>query len=147
MVLLLALSALAAARTNDAGVQFLSANAQKPGVVALPSGLQYKVLEKGSGAYHPTADSACEVSYKGQLIDGKVFDQSDSTEFAPNQVIAGWTEAMQKMVEGDKWEMYIPSDLAYGDGGRPPKIPAKAVLVFTMEIVKIKGDTVPKAEM
>eukprot|EP00951_Prasinocladus_malaysianus_P038065 scaffold414438_cov43-Prasinocladus_malaysianus.AAC.1 len=65
------------------------------------------------------------------------------TTFAPNQVIKGWTEAMQLMVEGDKWELYIPSDLAYGDGGSPPKIPGGATLVFTIEIIKINGDKVP----
>merc|ERR1712194_203203 len=65
------------------------------------------------------------------------------TTFAPNQVIKGWTEAMQLMVQGDKWEMYIPYELAYGADGKPPKIPAAACLVFIMEIVKIKGDTKP----
>merc|ERR1712226_1687220 len=78
---------------------------------------------------------------------GTEFDSSykrgSPTTFAPNQVIKGWTEAMQLMVQGDKWEMYIPYELAYGAAGKPPKIPAAACLVFIMEIVKIKGDTVP----
>lgn len=69
------------------------------------------------------------------------------TTFAPNQVIKGWTEAMQLMVEGDKWEMYIPSDLAYGDRGMPPRIPGGDALIFTMEIVKIKGKKVPRSEL
>merc|ERR1712110_427305 len=100
---------------------------------------------------HPTVNSPCECHYEGRTAanypSGKKFDSSydrgSPTTFAPNQVIKGWTEAMQLMVEGDKWEMYIPSDLAYGDRGRPPKIPPKAVLVFTMELVKIKGKKVP----
>jgi len=83
------------------------------------------------------------------LIDGSEFDSSykrgQPTTFAPNQVIKGWTEAMQLMVEGDKWEMYIPSDLGYGPNGSPPKIPGGATLIFTMEIIKIKGDKVMKA--
>jgi hypothetical protein len=81
------------------------------------------------------------------LIDGSVFDSSyqrgQPTTFAPNQVIKGWTEAMQLMVEGDKWEMYIPSELGYGESGSPPKIQGGDVLVFQMEIIKIKGATKP----
>ena len=69
------------------------------------------------------------------------------TTFAPNQVISGWTEAMQMMVEGDKWEMYIPSDLAYGDRGRPPKIQGGDALIFTMEILKNKGNKVKREEL
>merc|ERR1712124_232448 len=98
-------------------------------------GLQYKVLKSGSGIYHPKA---------GTPIDGTEFDSSykrgSPTTFAPNQVIKGWTEAMQLMVDGDKWEMYIPSELAYGESGSPPKIPGGSVLVFKMEILKINGD-------
>merc|ERR1712196_533893 len=73
-------------------------------------------------------------------------DRGQPTTFAPNQVIKGWTEAMQLMVEGDKWEMYIPSDMAYGAGGSPPKIPGGSTLIFKMEIVKIKGETKPAVE-
>merc|ERR1712036_74923 len=132
--------------TNEAGTKYLEENKKKDGVITLPSGLQYKVLKKGSGAHHPTKDSPCECHYEGTLIDGTEFDSSykrgEPTTFAPNQVIKGWTEAMQLMVEGDKWEMYIPSELGYGDSGSPPKIGGGDVLVFTMEIVKIKGDKV-----
>ena len=100
------------------------------------------------GAFHPTADSSCECHYEGRTAQsypgGDTFDSSyargSPTSFAPNQVIKGWTEAMQLMVEGDKWEMYIPSELGYGDRGSPPKIGGGDVLVFTMEIIKIKGD-------
>merc|ERR1712178_71974 len=92
-------------------------------------------------------NSPCECHYKGTLIDGTQFDSSydrgQPTTFAPNQVIKGWTEAMQLMVEGEKWEMYIPPDLAYGERGAGGKIPGGSTLVFQMEIVKILGDTVP----
>eukprot|EP00670_Eutreptiella_braarudii_P006072 CAMPEP_0174285768 /NCGR_PEP_ID=MMETSP0809-20121228/9707_1 /TAXON_ID=73025 ORGANISM="Eutreptiella gymnastica-like, Strain CCMP1594" /NCGR_SAMPLE_ID=MMETSP0809 /ASSEMBLY_ACC=CAM_ASM_000658 /LENGTH=226 /DNA_ID=CAMNT_0015381625 /DNA_START=34 /DNA_END=712 /DNA_ORIENTATION=+ len=136
--------------SSDASTAFLEANKAKPGVVTLPSGLQYKVLTSGDGTDHPTVRSPCICHYKGTLIDGTQFDSSYDrgrpATFAPNQVIKGWTEAMQMMVEGDKWELYIPSDLAYGKHGRPPKIPGGAALVFTMEIVKINGPRVPKKE-
>ncbi len=96
--------------------------------------------------FHPTVDSQCDCHYKGTLIDGTQFDSSydrgEPTAFAPNQVIKGWTEAMQLMVEGDKWEMYIPSDLGYGDRGSPPKIKGGDTLVFVMEIITIKGKKV-----
>merc|ERR1712057_129939 len=137
----LAFVALAAA-TNEAGTKYLAENKKKDGVITLPSELQYKVLKKGSGAHHPTVDSPCECHYEGTLIDGTEFDSSykrgTPTTFAPNQVIKGWTEAMQLMVEGDKWEMYIPSELAYGDRGAGGKIPGGAALVFQMELLKIK---------
>jgi FKBP-type peptidyl-prolyl cis-trans isomerase FklB len=128
---------------------FLEENKKKEGVITLASGLQYKVLQSGKGFYHPTVDSPCDCHYAGTLIDGTEFDSSykrgQPTTFAPNQVIKGWTESMQLMVEGDKWEMYIPSELGYGAGGSPPKIPGGATLIFTMEIIKIKGDKKMKA--
>lgn len=132
---------------NAAGVAFLEENKNKEGVITLPSGLQYKVLKAGSGDSHPTADSSCSCHYHGTLIDGTVFDSSydrgSPTSFAPNQVIKGWTEAMQMMVEGDKWEMYIPSELGYGDRGSPPKIQGGDTLIFQMEILSIDGNKVP----
>merc|ERR1719436_569946 len=140
-----------AVATDAKGKEFLEAKAKEEGVVTLPSGLLYKVLKKGEGKYHPTADSPCDCHYAGTLIDGTEFDSSykrgKPTTFAPNQVIKGWTEAMQLMVEGDKWELYIPSDLAYGDRGAGGKIPGGAALVFQMEIIKIKGDKVDKKEL
>merc|ERR1711924_549319 len=145
--LIAVLSLSCALATNEAGTKYLEENKKKDGVITLPSGLQYKVLRKGSGTDHPTADSSCECHYEGTLIDGTEFDSSykrgSPTSFAPNQVIKGWTEAMQLMVEGDKWEMYIPSDLGYGDRGSPPKIPGGSTLVFVMEIIKIEGDKKP----
>ena len=149
-LLALALVALGAA-TDAWGTAWLAANGAKEGVVALPSGLQYRVLRRGHGDSHPTADSPCSCHYEGRMAkdfpDGPVFDSSYArgapTSFAPNQVVAGWTEAMQLMVEGAKWELYIPSELAYGDSGSPPAIEGGAALVFTMEIVAIEGATVP----
>jgi len=131
------------AATDKAGTTYLETKSSKSDVVTLPSGLLYKVLKNGKGAFHPTVDSPCSCHYAGTLIDGTEFDSSYSrgepTTFAPNQVIKGWTEAMQLMVEGDKWELYIPSDLAYGQRGSPPQIPADSALVFTLEMIKIKG--------
>merc|ERR1712216_462161 len=145
--LIAVLSLSCALATNEAGTKYLEENKKKDGVITLPSGLQYKVLRKGDGTDHPTADSSCECHYEGTLIDGTEFDSSykrgSPTSFAPNQVIKGWTEAMQLMVEGDKWEMYIPSDLAYGESGSPPKIPGCSALVFRMQIIKIKGGKKP----
>mmetsp|Transcript_26488 Transcript_26488/g.73126 ORF Transcript_26488/g.73126 Transcript_26488/m.73126 type:complete len:228 (+) Transcript_26488:2-685(+) len=146
LLLLLLQSSLVFAGTSEEGLAFLKANKEKEGVIELPSGLQYKVLKKGSGVYHPKPSTSCSCHYEGKLIDGTVFDSSiergSPTSFAPNQVIKGWTEAMQLMVQGDKWEMYIPSELGYGDSGSPPKIPGGSVLVFQMEIMDIMGDGV-----
>ena len=144
---MLSLVALSLA-SNDFGVKFLEENKAKDGVKVLPYGLQYKVLNEGPGLEHPKVGTPCECHYAGRLLDGTEFDSSykrgTPTTFAPNQVIKGWTEAMQLMVVGDKWEMFIPYQLAYGANGKPPKIPPKACLIFVMEIVKIKGETKPK---
>jgi len=108
--------------------------------------LYYTVHESGSGTDAPKAGTQCDCHYKGTLIDGNEFDSSykrgEPTEFAPNQVIKGWTEAMQLMVEGDKWEMYIPSELGYGDTGSGENIKGGDVLVFRMEILEILGGKV-----
>jgi len=135
------------ADSNDASKAWLAENSKKDGIITLASGLQYKVLTSGSGDSHPTVSSSCSCHYEGKLIDGSVFDSSyergSPSSFAPNQVIKGWTEAMQLMVEGDKWEMYIPSELGYGDSGSPPKIGGGDALIFIMEIISIDGDKVP----
>jgi len=139
------------AGSNEKSKIWLAENAKKEGVISLSSGLQYTVLRQGTGMDHPSVNAPCECHYKGTLTDGTQFDSSydrgDPTTFAPNQVIKGWTEAMQMMVEGDKWEMYIPSELAYGDSGSPPKIGPGDALIFTMEILKINGDKVPACKV
>jgi FKBP-type peptidyl-prolyl cis-trans isomerase FklB len=116
--------------------------------VTLPSGLMYKALASGDGDSHPTVNSPCECHYAGTTVDGTEFDSSykrgSPTTFAPNQVIKGWTEAMQLMVEGDKWELVIPADLAYGASQRGQHITPNSVLVFTLELLKIKGGKVAK---
>mmetsp|Transcript_66998 Transcript_66998/g.187074 ORF Transcript_66998/g.187074 Transcript_66998/m.187074 type:complete len:389 (-) Transcript_66998:179-1345(-) len=139
------LAALCGASSPE-GVQWLAENAKKPGVTVTASGLQYRVLKSGSpDAPQPAKDSPCECHYRGTLIDGTEFDSSYSrgkpTTFAPNQVIAGWTEAMQLMREGDKWELTVPSELAYGDRGAGGKIKPGAVLIFELEILKVNEAT------
>lgn len=96
-------------------------------------------------AKSPRASDSCKVTYAGTFKDGKSFD-SGTTSFAPNQVIKGWTEAMQLMAEGDKWKLHIPYDLAYGERGRPPKIPAFSPLVFEIEIHKVESGGKPMSE-
>ncbi len=119
---------------------FLRKNTTKPGVVVLPSGLQYKVLEEGTGR-KPTAKDRVKIHYRGTLIDGKEFDNSHSrgepTEVAVGGVIKGWTEALQLMKEGAKWQLFVPPALAYGSPGRPPTIPPSSALIFEMELMSI----------
>ncbi len=121
---------------------FLEQNKKQQGVVALPSGLQYQVIKQGNGA-SPKADNTVSVNYEGKLIDGKVFDSSMKTgkpvpvQFPVNQVIPGWTEALMRMKVGDKWKLFIPPNLAYGDRS-PPGIPPNSTLVFEVELLEIK---------
>ena len=154
MRLTLAALVATAMASNDFGKKFLEKKKQEADVVALPSGLMYKVIREGDGEAHPLKDTQCSCHYEGRTAQeyskspkGKKFDSSydrgDPTSFAPSGVIAGWTEAMQLMVEGDKWEMYIPSELGYGDGGQGGDIGPGDVLVFTMEILKIEGPSRP----
>ncbi|CAJ1381233.1 unnamed protein product [Effrenium voratum] len=137
--------------SNPEGEAFLKKKEQEPDVIKTSTGLLYKVVKKGDGTHHPTAGSPCECHYKGQFIEGEEFDSSykrgTPTTFKPSQVIAGWTEALQLMVEGDHWELYIPSELAYGSRGAGGRIPPHAALVFTLELLKIKGEKVPKTEL
>ena len=129
----------AAGQNADAGVQFLANNKTQPGVQTLPSGLQYKVLQQGTGRT-PTLTDKVTVHYHGTLIDGRVFDSSVQRgrpiELAVNGVIKGWTEALQLMKEGDKWQLFIPADLAYGPTGQGP-IGPNAVLIFDVELIKV----------
>ena len=123
------------------GEAFLAQNAKNEGVVTLPSGLQYKVLKSGNGAT-PKASDSVECHYEGRLISGTVFDSSyqrgETATFGVTQVIAGWVEALQLMKEGDKWQLYIPYNLAYGERGAGAQIPPFATLIFDVELVKVK---------
>ena len=123
-----------------AGEAFLETNAKKDSVVTLPSGVQYKVLVKGSGEV-PTATSRVKVNYEGRLIDGTVFDSSykrkQPATFGCNQVIKGWTEALTQMPVGSKWEIYIPQKLGYGSR-EAGKIPPFSTLIFTVELLEIE---------
>ena len=120
------------------GEKFLIENSTKEGVILLPSGLQYKIINKGEGNFPKTTDKV-KVHYTGKLIDGTVFDSSgdEPSEFGVTQVIKGWTEALQLMSIGAKWEVFIPSNLAYGVRGKGPKIGPNTTLVFEVELLKI----------
>ena len=143
LIVLMALFAgVACAATTPEGRAFLESNKLKEGVVETSSGLQYRLLKEGpEGTPSPAVSTPCSCHYRGTTIDGKEFDSSYSrgqpTTFAPNQVIKGWTEAMQLMREGDKYELVIPSELAYGDRQMGADITPGAVLVFTLEILKV----------
>lgn len=130
--------------TRQKDKDFLEANASKESVVQLPSGLQYKIIKSGSDKSkpHPKASTPCKCHYRGRLVDGTEFDSSykrgKPTTFAPNQVVAAWTEAMQLMREGDKWELYVPADLGYGKAGTPGgPIPPEAALIFELEMIEV----------
>jgi FKBP-type peptidyl-prolyl cis-trans isomerase FklB len=122
------------------GEAFLAANKTKAGVVTLPSGLQYKILTAGTGP-KPTAGDSVVCNYKGTLIDGKEFDSSykrgQPATFPVGGVIKGWTEALQLMPVGSKWQLFVPSDLAYGDHGPSPDIGSNATLIFEVELISI----------
>ncbi|MDW1499777.1 MULTISPECIES: FKBP-type peptidyl-prolyl cis-trans isomerase [Vibrio] len=123
------------------GQAFLLENAKKEGVITTESGLQYMVLEKGEGEVHPTATSKVKVHYHGTLIDGTVFDSSvnrgEPISFGLNQVIKGWQEGLQYMVEGEKIRLFVPSTLGYGKSGSGP-IPPASVLIFDVELLEIQ---------
>jgi len=135
-------------KNKAAGEAFLAANKAKPDVVTLPSGLQYKVIQKGDGPKPTTADTVI-CNYRGTLIDGTEFDSSYKTNkpatFPVTRVIRGWTEALQLMPVGSKWELYIPSNLAYGERGNGPIGPNQA-LIFELELVSIQPKPAPKLE-
>lgn len=125
---------------KEKGEAWLANKAMEEGVVALPSGLLYQVLNEGSGK-KPTAADTVECHYEGRLIDGTVFDSSykrgESATFPLNGVIAGWTEGVQLMSEGAKYRFFIPYQLAYGERGAGQAIPPFAALVFDVELIKV----------
>ena len=131
----------AATSNKVEGEKFLAANKVKPGVTTLPSGLQYKVLKQGTGP-KPTAADKVTVHYEGKLIDGTIFDSSikrgEPISFDVTGVIPGWTEALQLMPVGSTWQLFIPSNLAYGEHPRPGgPIGPNAVLTFEVQLIKI----------
>lgn len=133
---------VAAEKNRIEGAAFLKENAKKEGVVVTKSGLQYKVITKGSGAYKPTVEDEVQVHYRARLIDGTEFD-STYTRNKPYSVnskmlIDGWAEALQLMTKGSKWELYIPAELAYGEKGSEPYIGPNAVLIFEVELLEIE---------
>ncbi|MCS6809349.1 MAG: FKBP-type peptidyl-prolyl cis-trans isomerase [Bacteroidota bacterium] len=130
-----------AAENLAQGKKFLEENAKKEGVKTTGSGLQYKVLTANSNGRTPTDTSTVRVHYRGTLINGTEFDSSikrgQPAEFPVNGVIRGWTEALKLMKTGEKFQLFIPSDLAYGAQGAPPSIPPNATLIFEVELLDI----------
>ncbi|MFM7135844.1 MAG: FKBP-type peptidyl-prolyl cis-trans isomerase, partial [Planctomycetota bacterium] len=135
----------AAKKNLAAGREFLAGNAKQPGVVALPSGLQYTVLEEGTGP-KPTLDDMVEAHYRGTHIDGREFDGTEPggepAAFPLRGVVPGWQEALPLMKVGSKWRVWLPPELGYGDAGSPPAIEPNEVLVFEIELMRIR----PKGE-
>ena len=136
------LAAVKQKESKAAGDKFLSENKSKPGVVALPDGLQYKIIKAGTGP-KPKKENTVTVNYVGKLVDGTEFDSSvkrgQPATFPVGGVIPGWTEVLQLMPMGSKWEVYIPPDLGYGERGTPGgPIPPNATLIFEVELLSIK---------
>ena len=127
-------------RNLKLGEEFLANNKKQEGVITTPSGLQYKVIVKGNGP-QPTDTSTVKVNYSGKLLNGKEFDSSykrgQPAEFPVNGVIKGWTEALKMMHVGDKWDLFIPADLAYGEQGAGGMIEPNSVLLFEVELLDI----------
>ncbi|TAD99855.1 MAG: FKBP-type peptidyl-prolyl cis-trans isomerase [Bacteroidetes bacterium] len=125
----------------DAGQKFLDENKKQAGVITLPSGLQYKVITEGTGAM-PNANSTVLAHYEGRLLDGTIFDSSykrgEPLSIGVGQVIKGWTEALQLMKAGSKWQLYIPYNLAYGERGAGGSIGGYETLIFDVELISIQ---------
>ena len=127
---------------TDPGKAFLARNAERDGVITTTSGLQYEVLVAGDGQ-SPAATDLVTVHYTGTLIDGTVFDSSvergQPAEFPANRLIAGWVEALQLMQVGDKWKLFVPSDLAYGERGAGGAIGPNQTLIFEIELLGVRS--------
>lgn len=130
-------AATEAIANKEAGEKFLAENKTKEGVQTTASGLQYKVIKQGTGKA-PAATDRVKVNYKGTLIDGTEFDKGEGVVFGVNQVIPGWTEALQLMPAGSVYELYIPSDIAYGDRAAGDKIKPNSTLIFEVELVGVE---------
>lgn len=137
---MVAKQALAGVKSKKDGEDYLIANKKKDGVKTLASGLQYKVIKEGAGKTPKLTDTVT-THYKGTLIDGTEFDSSykrnEPATFPVQGVIPGWTEALQLMKEGSKWQLFIPANLAYGEQGHPPVIPPSSTLIFDIELIKV----------
>lgn len=135
--------AVAAKANLSDGQAFLAKNGGRDGVVTTDSGLQYEVIRSGDEGPSPGAEDRVTTHYRGTLIDGTVFDSSyergEPVTFGVSQVISGWTEALQMMKVGDKWRLFIPSELGYGARGAGPRIPPNSVLVFEVELLGIES--------
>lgn len=134
---------LLADKNLASGKAFLAENGKKEGVKTLPSGMQYKVIQEGSGEM-PAASDTVTVHYRGTLIDGAEFDSSYKRDkpatFRADRVIAGWKEALQLMKEGAKWQLFIPPDLAYGKRGAGAKIGPNSALIFEVELISVESN-------
>lgn len=132
-----------ATRNLEEGQAFLAQNRERDDVVETESGLQYRVIEQGDGA-SPGAEDVVTVHYRGTLLNGTQFDSSfdrgEPATFALNQVIPGWTEGVQLMQEGSRFEFFIPADLAYGEMGRPGPIGPNSTLIFEVELIEVQGN-------
>ena len=128
------------------GQAFLDENKKKEGVSATASGLQYRIIKQGDGPT-PKATDTVEVNYRGTFVDGKEFyssyQRNKTEKFKVSGVIKGWTEALQLMKVGSKWQIFVPPELAYGQGGQPPRIPPSSVLIFEIELVSIENNETP----
>ena len=128
------------AENIEKGKAFLAENAKKEGIITLPSGLQYQVLQEGNGK-KPSATDRVKCHYEGTLIDGTLFDSSikrgQPAVFGVNQVIKGWVEALQLMSEGSKWKLFIPSELGYGAQQAGEMIPPHSTLIFEVELIEV----------
>uniref|UniRef100_A0A6V0KDS2 peptidylprolyl isomerase n=1 Tax=Zooxanthella nutricula TaxID=1333877 RepID=A0A6V0KDS2_9DINO len=134
---------LKAVGLRDPNAAFLAERAEEPGYTAVSSGLIYKVIRKGTGKQHPSATSSCKCNFEGRLLNGKVFDASENPQtFEVGSVVKGWSEALQLMVEGDKFELILPPALGYrdrdikGESGEV-LIPPNSILLFRMELLRI----------
>ncbi|HEX2593998.1 MAG TPA: FKBP-type peptidyl-prolyl cis-trans isomerase [Rhizomicrobium sp.] len=128
--------------SHESNLKYLRDNALKPGVKSMPDGLQYKVIATGNGKPVTRNDDMVTVTYKGQLIDGKVFDQTPAGQtatFPAGGLIPGWVEALSMMHEGDEWQLVIPSNLGYGPAGAGETIPPNQTLVFDMKLISVKS--------